>query len=186
VYVNVCTDKALQSIIVDENVTANAGSDQEMEYVFETKMDAGLSQYGTGEWSLVSGSGNINDINSPTTIITELSVGENIFLWKVQNGSCEATDEVVIAVKDIITQTVITPNEDGLNDVLIFPGLIAFPGSTIIIYNRWGSEVYRNADYKNDWNGKDNKNRDLQEDTYYYVLRISNGRILKGFIEIKR
>jgi len=55
-----------------------------------------------------------------------------------------------------------------------------------MIYNRWGSEVYRNSDYKNDWKGKDKNNRDLQSDTYYYVLRISNGRIIKGFIEIRR
>jgi large repetitive protein len=186
IYTGVCANRASQSLIVNENVTAGAGPDQKLLYIFETQMEAESPQYGTGEWSLISGSGNINDIHSPTSGITELSIGENKFLWKVSNGSCEATDEVVIVVNDIVTPTVITPNEDGLNDELIFPGLTAFPGSSIIIYNRWGSEVFRSSDYKNDWNGKDEKKRDLQEDTYYYILKISNGRILKGFIEIKR
>ena len=149
-------------------------------------MEAEMPQFGTGEWSLISGSGIISDIHSPTTSITNLSTGGNKFSWKVQNGNCEATDEVSVIVSDIVTQTVITPNEDGLNDELIFPGLDAFPGTSIAIYNRWGNEVYRSSDYKNDWNGKDEKKRDLQEDTYYYILKISNGRILKGFVEIKR
>ena len=186
VYTGICTNKALQSIIVDENVIANAGQDQQLLYVFDTQMAAEMPQFGTGEWSLISGSGIIRDIHSPTTSITNLSTGENKFSWKVQNGNCEATDEVSIVVNDIVTPTVITPNEDGLNDELIFPGLDAFPGTSIIIYNRWGNEVYRSSDYKNDWNGEDEKKRDLQEDTYYYILKISNGRILKGFVEIKR
>jgi len=155
-------------------------------YVFETKMNAKHIQSGTGEWSLVSGSGNIIDLHSNKTRITGLGRGENKFSWKVSNGSCESSDEVIVTVNDIVTPTVITPNEDGLNDELIFPGLTAFPGSKLIIYNRWGSEVFRVEDYKNDWNGKDDKERELQEDTYYYILQISNGRIIKGFIEIRR
>ena len=185
-YSNSCSNKAIQSINVDKNVIADAGPDQKLLYVFETQMAAVFPQYGAGEWSLISGSGDINDILSPTTRITGLSIGENKFIWKVSNGSCVSSDEVIIEVSDIVTPTVITPNEDGLNDELIFPGLQAFPGSSIMIYNRWGSEVYRNSDYKNDWKGKDKNNRDLQPDTYYYILRISNGRIIKGFIEIRR
>lgn len=186
IYTDGCSNKATQSLSVDDNVVANAGPDQKLLYVFETQMAAVFPQYGIGEWSLVSGSGDINDIQSPTTRITGLSIGENKFLWKAVNGGCESTDEIVIDVSDIVTPTVITPNEDGLNDELIFPGLQAFPGSSIMIYNRWGSEVYRNSDYRNDWKGKDKNKRDLQPDTYYYVLKISNGRILKGFIEIRR
>jgi gliding motility-associated-like protein len=185
-YDNGCSNKATQSLSVDDNVVANAGPDQKLLYVFETQMAAVFPQYGIGEWSLVSGSADINDIQSPTTRITGLSIGENKFLWKAVNGGCESTDEIVIDVSDIVTPTVITPNEDGLNDELIFPGLQAFPGSSIMIYNRWGSEVYRNSDYRNDWKGKDKNKRDLQPDTYYYVLKISNGRILKGFIDIRR
>jgi gliding motility-associated-like protein len=185
-YDNRCSNKATQSLSVDDNVVANAGPDQKLLYVFETQMAAVFPQYGIGEWSLVSGSADINDIQSPTTRITGLSIGENKFLWKVVNGGCESIDEIVIDVSDIVTPTVITPNEDGLNDELIFPGLQAFSGSSIMIYNRWGNEVYSNSDYRNDWKGKDKNKRDLQPDTYYYVLKISNGRILKGFIEIRR
>lgn len=185
-YNNVCRNFSTQSIIINSIPVANAGPDQELKSVFEAQMKAQLSLSERGEWSLISGSGNINDIHSPTTRVTDLSKGNNLFLWKVSNGNCEATDEVSILVDDIFTPTVITPNEDGQNDKLVFPGLMEFPGSTLIIYNRWGVEVYRSRDYNNDWDGKDLKKRDLGEDTYYYILRLSNDRILKGFIEIIR
>ncbi len=184
-YTDVCANSAGQTIIVSETPVANAGPDQELTFVFETQMNAELSSSETGEWSLLTGSGQLNDIHLPTTRVNELSIGENKFLWQVYQGSCEATDEVVIVVHDMVTPTVITPNGDGLNDELIFPGLTT-AGSTIIIFNRWGSEVYRNTDYKNDWNGKDHKSRDLQPDTYYYVFSTLNGYILKGFVEIIR
>jgi gliding motility-associated-like protein len=185
-YTDLCTGTDTQSVTVNEYVTANAGPDQDLVYVFSAEMNASPPSAGTGEWSVVSGSGNISDVSSPSTAITGLSSGLNIFSWNVHNGSCTSTDEVIVEVKDIITPTVITPNNDGLNDVLIFPGLSAFSSSKLIIYDRWGDEVYRNTDYLNDWNGKDKKNRDLQSDTYYYVLTISNGRTIKGFIEIRR
>jgi len=185
-YTDMCTGTDTQSVTVDEYVAANAGPDQDLVYVFSAEMNASPPSAGFGEWSVVSGSGNISDVSSPATAITGLSSGINIFSWNVQNGSCTSTDEVIVDVKDIITPTVITPNNDGLNDVLIFPGLSAFPSSKLIIYDRWGDEVYRSPDYLNDWSGKDKKNRDLQPDTYYYVLTISNGRTIKGFIEIRR
>ena len=51
-YTNGCSNKATQSIIVDENVVADAGPDQELIYLFETQMEADPVQFGTGEWSL--------------------------------------------------------------------------------------------------------------------------------------
>ena len=52
----------------------------------------------------------------PTTRITNLGIGENIFLWKVSNDICEAGAETRITVNDLFVPSVITPNGDGLND----------------------------------------------------------------------
>src|SRR5664280_2766089 len=103
-----CISTATTTIAVNENPVAIAGTDQELTFVFETQMTAELSSPETGEWSLVSGSGLISDIHSPATMVTELSTGENIFLWKVQNGSCEASAEVKITVYDLFVPSVIT------------------------------------------------------------------------------
>ena len=183
-YTNVCTYKALQSIIVNEKPVAIAGPDQEMTFIFETQMTAELSSSETGEWSLISGSGHISDIHSPATRVTELSIGENMFLWKVQNGNCEASAEVKITIHDLFVPSVITPNGDGKNDYFKISENIG--KVELIIVNRWGNVEYTNGNYLNDWNGRNNKGSELPNDTYFYVLKFENGKIKKGSVLIKR
>ena len=183
-YINVCSNKATQSIIVNETPVVNAGPDEELIFVFETQMKAEILSSETGEWSLVSGAGNIVDIHSPTTRVTELSIGENIFLWKVLNGSCEASAEVKITVYDLFVPSVITPNGDGKNDYFKISENIG--NVELIIFNRWGNEEYKNGDYKNDWDGRNIKGAELPNDTYFYVLKFENGKIKKGSVLIKR
>jgi len=180
---NHCANKVTQSIIVNNPPTVDAGQKQDLEFVFETQLNAELSSSETGEWSLISGSGQISDIHSPTTLVTGLSNGENIFLWKIQNGSCYASEEVIIKVKDLFVPSVITPNDDGKNDYFKF----ALTGQVeLIVFNQWGIEEYSNSNYINDWNGKSNKGLELHNDTYFYILRFENGNIKKGSVLINR
>jgi gliding motility-associated-like protein len=171
-------------VVVNEKAVAVAGPDQELKFNFETQMNAQLSASETGEWSLISGSGHISDIRSPTTRVTGLSIGENIFSWKVMNGNCEDSAKVKITVQNVFVPSVITPNEDGKNDYF---RISEFAGNTeLIIVNRWGNEEYSNNNYLNDWDGQNNKGSKLPEDTYFYILKFENGKILKGSVFIKR
>jgi len=49
-------------------------------------------------WSLVSGSGNIFDSTAHVTPVTDLGLGENIFVWSVTSQGFTVTDTVVITV----------------------------------------------------------------------------------------
>jgi len=87
----------------------------------------------------------------------------------------------------------ITPNGDGLNDVLIFDiiqynPVDKFPNNELIVFNRWGDIVYTQAPYANQWGGEGKDGSLLPEGTYYYILRldISEGIILRGDITIVR
>jgi hypothetical protein len=109
---------------------------------------------------------------------------------------------------DIIIPNIITPNEaydptdiyindpnqnygdPKGNNSLWIQGLVdnkgvrRFPGSTLKVYNRWGSLVYENDNYDNSWNP-----RDLAEGTYYYVFmlkRKAKEEFFKGTVEIFR
>jgi gliding motility-associated-like protein len=62
-----------------------------------------------------------------------------------------------------------SPNGDGINDMLVVPCNILTPGS-MRIWNRWGSEVYYNANYMNDWDGT-YKGELLPAGTYFYSFR---------------
>ena len=166
---------------------ADAGPDRALEFEFSTYLEARSPDFGTGIWNQLSGSGQLVDENDPVTEVTGLSLGENEFTWIISSAVCEEVSvNVLITVNDVLTPTVITPNNDGYNDYLVFPGVDLLTGSKLIIYNRWGSEVYRSENYQNDWNGRDLKSRDLLPDTYYYVLQLSSGRLIKGFVEIKK
>jgi gliding motility-associated-like protein len=74
-----------------------------------------------------------------------------------------------------------TPNGDGFNDLFVVKGLAAYPDSKLMVFNRWGTEIFNATDYANDWNGGDYPDAD-----YYYVLEVSNGDKLKGFVTLKR
>jgi gliding motility-associated-like protein len=84
--------------------------------------------------------------------------------------------------------TIITPNNDGMNDSFIVPCLYTpgYPDNEVSIFNQWGDEVFNGKPYKNDWNGTYN-GEDLPAGTYYYVVKFVLGREAKtGFIMIQR
>ncbi len=183
-YTDACTNKATQSVLVLERPVAVAGPDQELKFVFETQMNAELSASETGEWSLISGSGHLSDIHSPTAAVTELSIGENVFSGRCGMAVVRQVAEVKITVYDLFVPSVITPNGDGKNDY--FKIRESLGQVEIIIFNRWGNEEYADSDYLNDWDGQNNKGRELPNDTYFYVLKFENGAIKKGSVLIKR
>jgi gliding motility-associated-like protein len=70
-----------------------------------------------------------------------------------------------------------SPNGDGKNDFLVIPGFP--PGGELFIYNRWGSEIFKAADYQNNWDGGDSNSG-----TYYYVIRTKEGKEYSGYVTL--
>ncbi|TKC02826.1 T9SS type B sorting domain-containing protein, partial [Pedobacter frigoris] len=95
------------------------------------------------------------------------------------------TVETIIDYADFIIPNVITPNGDGSNDVFKIKGIENYPGTEIYMVNRWGNEVYKSSDYKNDWDGSQ-----LNEGTYYYVVKrrekTGGFTTFRGWVFIKR
>lgn len=81
---------------------------------------------------------------------------------------------------------IITPNGDGVNDALRIEGLDRFPNNELIIYNRWGSEVFGMAPYDNSWQGTFNGKR-LPSGTYFYVFtdKERNQVLEQGYLTIQ-
>lgn len=74
---------------------AAAGSDQSV-CSSSVVMNGNIPSAGTGTWTLVSGSGTIVSPSSPTSSITGLGVGANVFRWTIMSGPCVSYDEVSI------------------------------------------------------------------------------------------
>ncbi len=77
---------------------ANAGPNQNV-CVATATMAGNVAASGVGTWTLISGTGTITTPNSPTTGITGLGAGANVFQWTITSGACPATtSQVTITV----------------------------------------------------------------------------------------
>ncbi|GAB3919118.1 hypothetical protein GCM10028804_10100 [Larkinella terrae] len=118
----------------------------------------------------------LNGNNDPTE--TEESVATPLTLNA--NG-----DEVIIPEG-------FSPNGDNINDLFVIRNT---GGATVIleVFNRWGNTVYRNHDYKNDWDGTTNtgvrigsSSKGLPDGTYFYIVQLSDGRKFIRYMTINR
>ncbi len=94
---------------------------------------------------------------------------------------------------------VITPNGDGVHDVLTINGLENYPDNSIQIYNRWGVLVYGTEAYNtqgNVFNGTSegrvtvDSDRKLPVGTYFYILDYKNNlgenKTLSGYVYLNK
>ncbi|MFM6946911.1 MAG: tandem-95 repeat protein [Flavobacteriales bacterium] len=102
----------------------------------------------------------------------------------VEGGNCDPIIEVPEAF---------SPDGDGINDTFVIEGIENIPGQSIIIFNRWGNQVYSASPYQNDWNGNSQSNMNVGGDqlptgTYFYILDTQTTKygVLKGYIYLKR
>ncbi|MGZ4041895.1 MAG: choice-of-anchor V domain-containing protein [Bacteroidia bacterium] len=76
--------------------SSNAGPDQSI-CGTSTNLAGNVATIGTGSWSVISGTGTIANPASPTTAVSALGIGNNVFRWTITNGACTpSTDDVTI------------------------------------------------------------------------------------------
>lgn len=80
-------------------------------------------------------------------------------------GKLFITDELY---EDLIFTNIITPNGDGVNDVLQFLDE-DLQESSLKIFNQYGNVIMETENYKNDWSPVD-----LPDGQYYYILKIGD------------
>lgn len=91
---------------------------------------------------------------------------------------CTATDEITITVRlpqcdetDVFLPSAFTPNGDGTNDVLFLRSNF-IDAMELVIFNRWGEEVFSSKDQSLGWDGT-YKGEKLAPDAYAYTLRVT-------------
>ncbi len=107
-----CTASFDDVIITRDAVptTANAGPDQTICATTAT-LAGNTPSVGSGQWTLVGGSGSITTSTSPNSGVTGLGVGNNTFRWTISNGVCTpSTDDVIITRDDFPTTANAGPN----------------------------------------------------------------------------
>jgi gliding motility-associated-like protein len=179
------SDTVLVTVFTNPTV-ANAGPDQSG-YSTTAVLNGNTPANGTGTWSVVSGSGSFSSATNPNAQVSGLDFGPNIIRWTISNGVCaDSYDDVTITVSELNVPNGFSPNGDGINDNFEIPGLTQFGNVKLEVFNRWGNSVYQNSEYKNDWNGKNNSGEELSDDTYFFILDVTEKKTYKGYVVLKR
>jgi gliding motility-associated-like protein len=145
-------------------------------------------------------SGIISWYDSPTST-TPINIGGSFTTptlnatttYYVQNTNDSCTSSLIpiyaiaIPCDSLIVPNVLTPNGDGLNDGMSF----ALFGSTcldLVIYDRWGTEVFSSSQPGVTWYGRNHQDEALLDGVYFYVVQYCPHnkpvQIKKGFIQI--
>ena len=189
----VCTASASVNIMSDEVVEAIVYPDDTICDNFYT-LQAESPIIGWGNWTAVNNPlAYFNDPSNPVTGVNGLLQGQNIFVWTVTNGTCSDTARVIITIDgaqqcdSLQMPTGISPNGDGYNDEFVVLGLLRHPDNELLIFNRWGSEVYSEKNYANTWKGVNESGDNLPDGTYFVLLKVNSlNTVLKGYVDIRR
>jgi gliding motility-associated-like protein len=107
-----------------------------------------------------------------------------IVLTVTGTNGCTSTVSATYQVDAVIEiPNVFTPNGDGANEFLKFKHLEVFNGNNLSIFNRWGTKVFEQDNYKNDWNGGGHT-----DGTYFFILSIpeASPNVYKGYFQLIR
>lgn len=135
--------------------------------------EAVLSATGEGDYDWVPATGDCNvcPVNTVSPLINTLYT-----VIMMNADGCFDSDSMWVFVDEncggrVLMPSAFTPNDDGINDVLL-PSTVftAIDGFDLMIYNRWGEQVFESNDVLNGWNGEvDDQAQPMG--AYTYVMR---------------
>ncbi len=129
-----------------------------------------------------------------STTVGVLGIGDSInvtqegdYTVSLNNYCGLLSADFYVTVIDCKIPNIITPNNDGENDVFKTDLIDSYSDVVFTVYNRWGRKVYEKSSYDNSWSGTSNSGAKLHEGTYFYVIAYDNGNgSKKGTITIFR
>jgi gliding motility-associated-like protein len=160
---------------------------------------SGISNFGEGSWSVVSGSADFSNAQSVVTTVSNLQTGVNTLVFTTGISPCDASDTLQVSLledSDILCGEIFipegfSPNGDLSNDVFVIYGVDG-KRIDIKVFNRWGNLVYESDSYQNNWDGVCNTGgvlfgENLPEGTYYYLVQIDGeAESRKGYLTLWR
>jgi gliding motility-associated-like protein len=118
--------------------------------------------------------------------------GRDSFVYILCNLTGCDTAKVWIDVQEgnkMVVYNGFSPNNDGINDRLIIRGIEKYPNNEVVIYNRWGNEIFRRKSYSNDdgWRG-DWQGQIAMDGTYFYAVYYNDvkNQVKTGYIQLHR
>ena len=128
-----------------------------------------------------------------TSVNYSYSVGEAVvFSGTLSNGS-SINQGVQQKAKRITVDplanvyTAFSPNGDGTNDTWVIDDLDLYLNNSVTVFNRWGDELVTFTNYDNldvVWDGTSANGQKLGGGTYFYIIKLEDGRTTSGWVQI--
>ena len=89
---------------------------------------------------------------------------------------CDTADICVTITGPCFIPNAFSPNGDGQNDTYVIPCNEKYPNASIMIFDRWGMEVWSSSGhYLNNFDGHNNQGVALPDGTYYVIYSYNDG-----------
>ncbi|WP_313271171.1 Ig-like domain-containing protein [Sphingobacterium sp.] len=177
-------------LAVDDEAETKAANEVKIEVLANDQVTKWAIDPATVEivTNAAEGTTSVNIDGTVTYLPNKVFVGVDQFSYRVKDVKGRWSNAAVVKINvlsnPLIVPNVITPNGDNINDKFVLKGIETYDRVSLTIINRWGNEVYRNANYDNNWEGLN-----LNAGTYFYIIETTkNGvkEVVKGDVLIKR
>jgi gliding motility-associated-like protein len=179
-----CTSSDTVVITRIEQAFVNAGPDTAIcADDFPIVLPISISGATEWKWTLIAGTGSVDDPTSTSPEFSGLDKTVNTFVLSAGVAPCESFDTLNITVysdsdpfclsQEVFIPTGFSPNGDGEFDLFEINNLNNL-NAQVQIFNRWGTLVFEDPDYNNDWDGTSTSGEGggVPDGTYYYVIQI--------------
>lgn len=109
------------------------------------------------------------------------------YLLKRKDGIDTVNVHVEIICEKLTFLSGFSPDGDGINDTFVIIGVDSYPDNSLVVFNKWGEEVFSEMNYQNTWDGTDKNGDPLmsEENVYYYVFNDGEGGVYSGYMKIE-
>lgn len=109
--------------------------------------------------------------------IFDLSAGNYTLIFTDANGCSDTLDFIIDPVYNscIDVPNTFTPNGDDYNDTWFIENLELYPNAEVMIFNKWGNQLYKNDGVYEPWDGTVN-GQPLPSEVYYYIILLNNNQ----------
>ncbi|MFK7903785.1 MAG: gliding motility-associated C-terminal domain-containing protein, partial [Chitinophagales bacterium] len=142
--------------------------------------------HGILDYQWMASDGQVVDCENCTTLDVSPTASTDYSLLVTDENGCMTSASVFVEVisgggevvleNQVIAPNAFSPNGDGINDYFGVSGL-NIASFELVIYNRWGKEMFRTQDENGAWDGRfEEEMQPIGVYAYYVVVRFEDGK----------
>lgn len=130
----------------------------------------------------------LSDAQTMSPVCTPPISSDYVLTVTGHNGCVVSANTKVYVHEGLFIPDVFTPNGDGINDTWEIKNIEIYPNTEVLIFNRWGEQIFYQKSYKKPWDGTYQGNA-IAEGIYVYLINTHIGgesSILRGKVVLSR